>query len=168
MDNVDTQRMKRVLDRLYPAGPPPLPGQLPPPPPPPRPEPPPPPKPEASCALLGKEEELQRTLGSLMRRSPRTRPALLGVLRRSEARQRRLRTECFFRNGVRRPVGDGKGKSGVLSLLRTAYAVLETLETEYLRAGADSPRHRQLYERFARECASDTRTVRRLTEQLFR
>ena len=178
VDQVDTQRMKRVLDRLYPSGPPPLPPgpppfpDRPPPPPPPGPGPQPGPAPdggpgrEIPCALLDREEELRAVLSALMRESPRTRTALQGVLRRGEGRCRRLRTECFLRGG-RRSGRDFGRKKGVLSLLRRAHALLEELEREYGRAAGDIPGYRQLYERFSRECASDAGTVRRLTERLF-
>ena len=172
VDQVDTQRMKRVLDRLYPQGPPPPPPGPPewpgsrPPPPGPEPEPPAEPRREIPCALLDREERLRAALASLMRESPRTRLALQGVQRRGESRQRRLRTECFLRGG-RRPAPDAGRKKGVLTLLRTAHRLLEELEAEYGRASAALPGSRQLYERFSRECASDAETVRRLTERLF-
>ena len=156
MDDVDTGRMKRVLDRLYdrPAEdrgerrPPKTPG-------------------DDACGLLRRERELYGLLAEIGRRSGACRGALQGVLRRSGARQRRLRADCFLAPGGEWPEGPPppRPRTGVLSALGLAVRELEALEEGYAHAGARQPRDRETYGRFARECRSDSETMRALLER---
>ena len=66
------------------------------------------------------------------------------------------------------PPPPGRPPGGVLSALRESVETLERLAREYETASAEEPRRRELYERYAADCARDARTVRRLVERAMR
>lgn len=146
--NVDTERMKRVLDRLYPDR-----------------RPPPPPGSDA-CALLGKEQRVNQLLQNLLSRSGECRRKLRGVQQRSEQRLRFLRGECFLRRGI--PPKPGRRPEGVLSILRELYHALEQLGGEYETAAGTMPRRRENMLRFSGQCRADARLVREALDAAMR
>ena len=159
MDQVDTGRMRRVLDRVYPPAPPP-----------PEPFPPPPPEPgEDVCRLLNKEQTLYGTLQRAMRMSAECRRVLQELLRRCGGRERRLRSRCFLAGGPGpRPPEPRRRGEGVLSSLRRAERLLRELERDYRAAAETVPHRRELYLRFSRECARDEESVEILLEKALR
>ena len=170
MEQVDTRRIRRVLERVYPPPPPPPPGPNPgdpppepfPPPPPPRPE-------EEACRLLNTERELQGALQRAMGRSMECRRALRDILRRCGDRERRLRARCFLTGGLRPPPPQPRrGGTGVLSSLRLAERLLRELAGDYRAIAHGQPERGELYRRFSRECARDAETVESLVERALR
>ena len=145
MDNVDIERMRRVMDRLYPPGPdrPPEDHR----PPPPEHRPPPTPRPETEvCALLNTERELTGLIWRAERKSRECRRILQGMEQRSLRRGRRLRTECFLRAGPGMPPPDRpeQGRDGVLFTLRRIEHLLEELAERYRRVAGVLPSRRRL------------------------
>ncbi len=156
VEHVDTERMKRVLDRLYPA---------------PRPRPPgpaPAPRPDRgeSCALLELERRLGRSLQEAFH-SRECRRTLRGVYADSERRARELRADCFLRpGGAMLPPAPPKKQGGVISALRESYHLLEKLAGEYENAAAEGSRRRRNYRRYSAECRRDAQIVRQLIDRL--
>ena len=150
MINVDTRRMKRVLDRLYaPEGSPPPGGP-----------------PEEDPGNM--EDQLQDALKRTFRRCSECRRALSLVLRRSEKRSTGLRTERFISGQP--GIGDNRSPDrgeGTLSLLRRACRLLDSLSEEYSRNPAQ-PGWKGRAEEYARECRRDADTVRSLLSRLMR
>ena len=137
MEDVDTARMKRVMDRLYPPPPPGPPPGLPPPPPP-------PPDHREACSLTEEEQRLQTALRRAFRASRQIAGALSGVMNRSVERAGRMRTHCFLAGG--HPVADPgpfRGR-GAPSALRTACGLLESLSDRYAEAARRSPGEKTL------------------------
>ena len=149
--NVDTERMRRVLDRLYPD----------------RRPPPPPPHGGDACALLGKEQRVNELFRFLLARSGECRRRLQGALQRNEQRVRFLRGECFLRRGAR-PLSPGRRPEGVLSVLRELYHTLEQLGGEYETAAGTMPRRRENMLRFSGQCRADARLVREALDAAMR
>lgn len=168
---MDTERLKRVMDRIRPpAGP-----AIPPPPPgPPRPGlpgPPPPPPPEwrREEEQLCREEQIVLALRAAMNRSRRCRQELLPWIRSSEQRQRRLRTELYLHSGDRPPREPPRRQEGVLSSLRRAERLLREAETEYEHMARDDREDRddrRMYESFAAQCRRNRQVIRGLMEQM--
>ncbi len=148
MDNVDTKRMERVLQRLYPPDRPPEREQR--------------RGPPTACILLSREERLRQLTRELMGRSGECRRALQPLLRQSGVRAGHLRPDCYLDRG--RPGRDRPPRRlpGVLSGLRELYRMLEGLAEEYEKAAAEMPRRFGYCESFARECRNGTETVHRL------
>jgi|GEM_PF-5226693 len=165
MENVDTDRMKRVLDRLYP--PPPL---GPPPGRPPGPmgtKPPPPPR-EPVCALEKTEQRLRGELSRVFRHCRECRRVLSPVQRRSQSRSAWLRAECFLSGPGAEPFRRPEHRDGTLASLRGAYRTLEMLAEGYARAGEECRRHTQRYDTYVRECRRDAELVRGLIVRLMK
>ena len=165
MENVDIERMRRVMDRLYPPGPPPE-----------KHHPfedhrPPPAKPEdTACRLLETEQELYGMILLASQKSRECRRVLGGVRQRSARRSARLRSLCFLTFGPGTPPGKRaqQGREGVLHTLRRIVRILEELSDRYHGASVRFPARRQLYEGYARECRSDAKTAEYLLERAFR
>ena len=161
LNTVDTERMKRVLDRLYPEARPHRPGPVPPPPP--------PPERGGACALMERETQLERDIQNVFSRSRECRRTLQGVYARSEHRARELRSDCFLHRGERMPPPRPRRRpEGVLSMLREIHSALEDLGRAYEKAAAEEPRRRERYGRFSDECGRDARSVRQLIERVMR
>ena len=170
---MDTERLKRVMDRVRPpAGP-----AIPPPPGPPGPRPPgppgsPPPPPPERCReeeQLCREEQIVLALRAAMNRSRRCRQELMPWVRSSEQRQRRLRTELYLRSGDRPPREPPRRQEGVLSSLRRAEGLLREAETEYGRMARDDREDRddrRIYDSFAAQCRRNRQVIRGLMEQM--
>ena len=161
MEDVDTARMKRVMDRLYP--PPPPPG-----PPPGLPPPQPPPDHREACALAEEEQRLQFALRRAFRTSRQIAGALSGVMRRSGERAERMRTECFLTGGRLSGRPGPSRVEGPLAALRTASGLLENLSDRYTEAARRSPRQKNLYERYAERCRRDAESVRSVLHRAMR
>ena len=146
MEHVDTERMKRVLGRLYPDR-----------------KPPPPPDRGEACALLRRELQLQAALRAAITRSRECRRVLGAVYDRSERRARRLRADCFLRRGESPPPPPPR-RGGVITQLREIHAMLSALSDAYENASADG-RRREDYRRGSRECKQDALRVRELIER---
>ena len=162
MENLDTRRMKRVMDRLYPERPP-VPG--PPPPMPPPPDPPPPPA--EACGLLESEQELQRDLHRAVRGSRQAARSLAGVLKRSENRAAHLRTECFLAGRLPPPERRTAGPFGTAAALRRAWRELEALSGRY-RTAAQDPRQGERYREYGEQCRRDAQSVHNALNRLLR
>ena len=152
MENVDVDRMKRVLDRLYSAGRPSAPDGK---------------RPEEPEDLENVETRLQSALRNASKNCQECRRTLSPVLRRSEKRTVFLRTDRFVsdRPGIQgRPRPEQGG--GTLSSLRTAVRLLETLSERYARVPARPGRGDMA--RYAEECRRDADAVRSLLAKLMR
>ena len=150
MEYVDTQRMKRVMDRLHAAPPPPgPPSGLP-----------------EECGLLRSEQRLQAALRRVFRTSRRAAGALSGVLRRSEGRSARLRTACFLSGKLPPPERPMPRGEGTVSALRMAWRELESLSEQY--AGRKNPRQDRRYEEYSRQCRRDADSVRSILDGMMR
>lgn len=160
LNNVDTDRMRRVLDRLYPGKgtrpAPAVPGTA-------------PPDRGETCALLERERRLGRKLQDAMSRSRECRHALGGAYTRCGKRAGELRSECFLRRSGRLPSPEsGSRPNGVLSMLREAFHELERLGEGYEKAAAKDPRRQEMYQTFSADCRKDAMTVRKLIESVMR
>lgn len=142
MENVDTDRMRRVLSRVQ-AGP--ETGG------PNRPQP---------WELLAWEEGARAQIRALAGMSGACDRALAGAFRRCGARLQRLRAEAFLTDGRFPARGrTSRQPTGVLSGLRTLYRQLEWLGDAYGGSGAED---------LAGECRADAAAVRALLEQAMR
>ena len=159
MEQVDTRRLRRVMERVCPP-------ELPPP------EPCPPPPSVAgddACRMLNSERKLYRTLQRSMRMSLECRRALGNVLGRCGQRERRLRTQCFLFDGRGTlPPEPVQGRGGILSSLRKAEGLLRELSVSYQAVADRQKERRELYLSFSRECARDAEYVERLLERALR
>ena len=150
---VDTERMRRVLERVGP-------------------KPPSPPPPPPNREFLRREEELSSLSRQAMAGSRGGRETLRRVIQDSEQRQRELRREHFRERGQmspplpppppRPPHGEGP-----FSLVRRAWLTAGELEEGYGNA-AETERRRerkQFYRRLERSAGESRRQLRRLLDR---
>ena len=174
VDQVDIERMKRVLERIYPGADRETPRyQLPP-----------LPIPESvgeeqqaavqpetkgERMLMAGELDVQRTMCALMGKSQECRRTLQEPLRRCRTRMQTLRTEWFLRTGesMLPPEPPSRRETGVLSLLRRAHEQLEALAEAYEGMARETP-HWEMYSAMGSECRAAAGTVRNLLRKAMR
>lgn len=144
---MDTERMKRVLERVYGSTAP--------------------ARPEARPDALREGLRLETEAAALLRYLVRTSRAcqnLLGEpLRRCEARKKTLHAEFFLREGERAPQSRPGTPPGVLSALRQIVLLSRARVRLYGRAGEhDLPLMPETARRFAAECRAEESAAARL------
>ena len=144
---MDTERMKRVLERVY--------------------EPAAPAKekktPDALRESLQWEAEAAALLHYLVRTSRACQNLLGEPLRRCEARRRALHAEFFLREGERPPQSRPGTPPGVLSALRRIVLLSRARRRLYESAGENAlPLAQEAARRFAAECRAEESAAARL------
>ena len=144
---MDTERMKRVLERVYGSAAPEKPEE----------------KPDALRESLRLETEAAALLLYLMRTSRACQNALTDALRRCEARKKVLHAEFFLREGERVPQSRPSTPPGVLTALRQIVLRSRARTRLYKRAGENAlPIVPETARRFAAECRAEESAAARL------
>ena len=111
--------------------------------------------------------KLQTTLRRAFRSSRRAASALYGVLRRSENRSARLRTECYLKGRLPPPERRPPGSGGTAGALRQAWEELESLGEQYRRREGDPGQGRR-FKDYGEQCRRDARSVHDVLDRLMR
>ena len=144
---MDTERMKRVLERVYGPVAPPAAGET----------------PDALRECLRLETEAAVLLRYLVRASRACLNPLGEPLRRCEARRRALHAEFFLREGERPPQSPPGTMPGVLSALRRIVLLSRARQRLYGRTGETAlPLMPETARRFAAECHAEESAAARL------
>ena len=153
---MDTERMRRVMERAAPAPfPPPRPGQ----------DTPPPPL-EALDALLEGETELLALCRELGGKSPALRRELIGVERAARRRRETLERQWFLDHGDRPPQGVPweERRRTVSRLIREAWQTCASLERRYETLSRNAPdrEQRRIFAALGRSAGDSRRHFRAL------
>ena len=144
---MDTERMKRVLERVYGPAAPAKEKEA----------------PDALRESLRWETEAAVLLRYLVRTSRACRNLLGEPLRRCEARKKKLHAEFFLREGERAPQSRPGMPPGVLSALRRIVLIARARERLYESAGENAlPLAPEAARRFAAECRAEESAAARL------
>ena len=144
---MDTERMKRVLERVYGSAAPEKPEE----------------KPDALRESLRLETEAAALLRYLVRTSRACQNALTESLRRCEARKKTLHAEFFLREGERAPQSRPGTPPGVLSALRRIALLSRARMRLYESTGENAlPLAQEAARRFAVECRAEENAAARL------